>query len=114
MNPTLLITILVVSVICSLLLMRFSSKIEKQNVIILNIIAFIVSIGISLFGQMGQSLDVEILNGEVIGKYQETVSCSHSYQCNCKSVTTCTGSGATRSCSSYMQCGWQYRYPYFL
>lgn len=42
--------------------------------------------------------DVEVWNGVVTGKEQVWVSCSHSYQCNCRQV--CTGSGKNQSCST--------------
>jgi hypothetical protein len=58
--------------------------------------AIVVSLGWAA-GRYGQMLDVEIWNGQVTGKYSERVSCSHSYRCNC--VTTCSGSGANRTCS---------------
>ncbi len=35
------------------------------------------------FGFFAQVADREVRNGEVIGKSQETTSCSHSYPCNC-------------------------------
>lgn len=41
--------------------------------------------------------DVEVLNGKVLDKKIEIVSCSHSYECNC--ITSCSGSGQNRSCS---------------
>jgi hypothetical protein len=48
--------------------------------------------------------DTEIWGGAVTYKQRETVSCSHSYQCNCRSVTTCTGTGKDRTCSSSTVC----------
>jgi hypothetical protein len=43
--------------------------------------------------------DVEILNGEVLGKSRNKVSCSHSYPCQCRLV--CSGSGKNKSCSTH-------------
>jgi len=48
--------------------------------------------------------DYETWNGWVTNKQQVRVSCSHSYQCNCRMVETCTGSGKNRSCSSSQVC----------
>lgn len=48
-------------------------------------------------GKYGMMTDTEIINGQVLGKYSKEVPCEHSYRCNCH--TTCTGSGANRSCS---------------
>lgn len=42
--------------------------------------------------------DTEVWNGSVVSKKKVWVSCSHSYQCNCRE--TCTGSGSNRSCST--------------
>lgn len=39
----------------------------------------------------------EIINGKVTGKEQNTVSCSHSYQCNCRTVTSGSGKNQTTS-----------------
>ncbi len=64
----------------------------------LNIVigALVVSAGWAL-GKYAQAHDVEILNGQVTGKYSEKVSCEHSYRCNCRQ--SCSGSGKNRSCS---------------
>ncbi len=48
-------------------------------------------------GRYGQMADVEIWNGEVTKKQRTLVSCSHSYQCNCRQ--TCSGSGSNQSCT---------------
>jgi hypothetical protein len=48
--------------------------------------------------------DVEIWGGFVTYKQRETVSCSHSYQCNCRPVTTCSGSGKSQTCSTTTHC----------
>jgi len=48
--------------------------------------------------------DVEIWSGQVASKKQETVSCSHAYQCNCRPVTTCSGSGKSQTCTTTTHC----------
>ncbi|USV41108.1 hypothetical protein [Xanthomonas phage BUDD] len=54
-----------------------------------------------IYGCMAYSntADHEILNGQVTGKKQTWTSCSHSYSCNC--YTTCSGTGASRSCTRH-------------
>ena len=47
------------------------------------------------FGIYSQVARTEIWNGEITGKEQVWVSCSHSYQCNCRQVTRGTGKDAT-------------------
>lgn len=41
-------------------------------------------------------LDHEIWNGKIVKKEQESVSCSHSYDCHCHQ--SCSGSGKDRTC----------------
>ncbi|ADM79930.1 hypothetical protein phiAS5_ORF0087 [Aeromonas phage phiAS5] len=48
--------------------------------------------------------DTEILSGYVTSKERTWVSCSHSYDCRCRQVRTCSGSGKNRSCSTTRQC----------
>ncbi|MFC1640431.1 hypothetical protein ACFL2D_00095 [Patescibacteria group bacterium] len=48
-----------------------------------------------------QMSDTEIWNGTIAKKWEEKVSCCHSYQCNC--YESCTGTGANRSCSTICQ-----------
>jgi hypothetical protein len=69
-------------------------------------IALVAGIAISAVvyacGMVSQTSDVEVWNGEVLSKERERVSCSHSYDCNCRMVPvprSCTGSGKNRSCT---------------
>ena len=48
--------------------------------------------------------DTEILSGYVTSKQQTYVSCSHSYECRCRQVRSCSGSGKSRSCSTTREC----------
>jgi len=52
--------------------------------------------------------DTETWNGRVTEKKREIVSCSHSYQCNCR--TYCSGSDNTRSC--HQICSTCYEHSY--
>lgn len=45
-----------------------------------------------------KTMDTEILNGAVLSKSSERVSCEHSYSCNCRQVCS-TDSSGRRSCS---------------
>lgn len=47
-------------------------------------------------GKYGQMHDVEVLNGQVVSKSRDRVSCEHSYRCRCRE--SCTGSGQERRC----------------
>lgn len=59
-------------------------------------------------GSYAQTYDREILNGEVLSKERNEVSCSHSYSCNC--VTSCSGSGNNRSCTEICQTCYDHSY----
>ncbi len=48
--------------------------------------------------------DVEIWNGQVIGKNRKHDEYQRSYDCNCKNVQTCSGSGKNRTCSTRSVC----------
>lgn len=50
---------------------------------------------VTYFVTRSASYDTEILNGSVTSKSSERVSCSHSYQCNCRTVTSGSGSSKT-------------------
>jgi hypothetical protein len=53
----------------------------------LNIVIVVAVVSTVWFlGKGYQTHDVEIWNGKVTGKAQESVPCSHSYQCHCKST----------------------------
>jgi hypothetical protein len=52
--------------------------------------------------------DVELLNGSVTGKTQDRVSCSHSYSCNCRTVTRGSGKNKTTS----RECDTCYEHPH--
>lgn len=54
---------------------------------------FVMSFAYPVF-MFGQMADQEIRNGVVTSKNKETVSCSHSYECNC------SGTGSKRTCST--------------
>jgi hypothetical protein len=59
-------------------------------------------------GLYAKAAAVELLNGEVISKYEDQVSCTHSYSCNCKEI--CTGEGKDRTCST--SCDTCYQHPF--
>lgn len=79
----------------------------KEGLIMLGIQSIVLSAVI--FGSLyGQGADKQILNGEVVRKYNERVSCEHSYQCNC--VNICSGTGSSRSCSRVCQTCYEHSY----
>ena len=50
-------------------------------------------------GRYSETHDREVWNGQVVDKKRVEVSCEHSYDCNC--YTSCSGSGSNRSCTEY-------------
>uniref|UniRef100_A0AAU8KWS3 Uncharacterized protein n=1 Tax=Serratia phage Kevin TaxID=3161161 RepID=A0AAU8KWS3_9CAUD len=69
--------------------------------------------GLSYYAAISaSSSDVEVLNGKVLSKSRERVSCEHSYECNCYYVETCSGSGTSRSCTRTRHCSTCYEHSY--
>ena len=65
----------------------------------INVLVGVVVVMLGWFGgQYAQTMDREIINGEIIRKESHRVSCEHSYSCNCKE-TCSTRADGTRSCS---------------
>lgn len=54
--------------------------------------------------------DTEIWSGRITGKEKNTVSCEHSYSCNCRE--TCSGSGSSRSCSQTCDTCYEHSHDY--
>lgn len=72
-------------------------------------IAFFVCLSLKYFS----IYDTEILNGEILDKKSELVSCSHTYRCNCVNVQTCSSnSNGTQSCTNNEVCSTCYEHPY--
>lgn len=76
------------------------------------VVGVIVSAVVYACGLASQTSDVEVWSGEVTSKDREKVSCSHSYDCNCRQVTSCSGSGKDRTCSSSRVCDTCYEHSY--
>jgi len=70
--------------------------------------ACIVAGTCSAIASCANTSDVEIWNGRVTSKSSEHVSCSHSYQCNCRE--RCSGSGKDRSCSTVCDTCYEHAY----
>lgn len=59
-------------------------------------------------GRYAQMYDIEVLNGQVVSKSRDRVSCEHSYSCRCRDV--CTGSGQERRCSQVCDTCYEHDY----
>jgi hypothetical protein len=60
-------------------------------------------------GRYSQVADQEVWNGKLLSKSSDHVSCSHSYDCNCKDVCT-TNSKGQRSCTRKCDTCYEHRY----
>lgn len=81
----------------------------KEGLIMLGVQTLVISVVV--FGSLyGQGSDIQILNGEVTAKKKEKVSCEHSYQCNC--YTSCSGTGSSRSCTRICQTCYEHSHDY--
>jgi hypothetical protein len=75
----------------------------------LQILASIVVVGVVYgAGMYNQTADFEVWNGKITEKVREHGSYIRSYRCNC--VTTCTGSGNSRTCSETCQTCYENHY----
>lgn len=61
------------------------------------VIAFVVSFG-------SQTSDTQVINGEVVDRKRIHDHYLRPYDCNCRNVTSCSGSGSSRSCTSTRVC----------
>ena len=65
-----------------------------QELLLNIVIAALLASGVWAAGRYAQMRDVEVINGAVVSKSRERVSCSHSYSCNCtknsKSEESCS------------------------
>jgi hypothetical protein len=121
MINTTLIWLLLIPVILSAITIYLIPRLSKGQVPLLHTIVIAVggifvssSILYASFyiGKSTQTADNQIINGEVTGKNREHDSYKRPYDCNCRSVTRCSGSGKNRSCSSDRVCDtcWEDRY----
>ena len=72
----------VVSLIVFLIAYKlFPHKITAIEILIGVVVQICGVVMIYVFASYGAGKDTQILNGEVTGKYRDTVMCSHSYSC---------------------------------
>ena len=82
----------------------YSAEVTTKELLVsfgLNILVAAVCLGILQMFKYGQVHDYFILNGEVTKKYQDTVSCEHSYQ-------VCTTSNKTTTCVTHYEHSYDY------
>lgn len=77
-------------------------NVKVMEVAIAGAIGIIAAAIVYACGLASQTGDTELINGEVVSKDSQHVSCSHSYDCNCRMVRvpqTCSGTGKNRTCT---------------
>lgn len=84
----------------------------KPSPIVFAVISLLIGMTITastfMFGVGSKTQDYEVLNGQIIGKSKDKVSCRHSYSCNCRQV--CSGSGSSSSCSTVCDTCYEHSY----
>jgi hypothetical protein len=94
---------------------RFRSLSKRDWFVIFGgsmVLSTAISYAFLYYGQASKTDDIEILNGQIVGKERERVSCSHDYQCNCRTVTSCSGSGTSQSCTTSTTCDTCYEHSH--
>lgn len=95
MNPTLFLLFIPMILIAAFCRWRFPKTItwaEAAGQLAIGVVIVAIVWGISTYSL---TADTETMNGVVTGKEKNWTSCSHSYSCRCRTVTT--GSGKNRS-----------------
>lgn len=78
-----------------------------------NVVIGSIVLAIAFYGsQSAATADVEIWNGQITAKERLHGTYEKPYECRCKSVESCTGSGKNRSCSSTRKCDTCYETRY--
>lgn len=81
-----------IGIIMPLAVKLYTKELSITELAISSIGSVFIGAGVIYLGSYLETDDIELLNGSVISKYRETVPCSHSYSCNCrthKNTTTC-------------------------
>ena len=100
MNIYLLLLLLPPIIVCLVMKWRCHSTISWKEMAVQFVVPLILIAVVWNVSRYAQMQDTEILNGEVTSKKRVWTSCSHSYQCRCRTVYT--GSGKNRS--SHREC----------
>src|SRR3989338_175784 len=89
---------------------KWQAAITWEEMTLNIVICVALTAGIWYVGVFTKASDIEILNGEVVGKARERVSCEHSYSCNCRSERYCDSDG--NNCSTTEACDTCYEHSY--
>lgn len=83
----------------------FKHKINTTELALSLTVGVLLSVMVYNLGAYTKASDTEIWNGHVTDKYRDTVSCSHSYTCNCTTSTDSKGNSTTtcQTCYEHFQ-----------
>lgn len=97
MNSYLLLLFIPAVIIMLGFKLYFRDTISWKEMIVQLIVPIVVVALVWNTSRYSTMADTEVLNGKVTGKEQKWVSCSHSYSCNCRTVTSGSGNNQTTS-----------------
>lgn len=97
MNIYLLLLLLPPLIVVIVMKYLFHAALSWREVAVQSVVPLILVAAVWNVSRYSQMADTEILNGKVTSKEQEWVSCSHSYSCNCRTVTSGSGNNQTTS-----------------
>ena len=103
MNTTLMF-LLVFAIGCIAAAWHFMVHKDLRIAIGGGIMILILTVGGFYGGVAGVAADTEILSGQITGKTRKHDTYEHTYDCNCKQVKECSGSGSKRTCSTREKC----------
>lgn len=83
-------------------------EIKYKEMAVIALVSIVVAMGVYAAGNIGQTLDYEILSGEITKKERIHDSYVRTYSCRCRQV--CSGSGQRRTCSEQCDTCYEDRY----
>lgn len=99
---------LALSILTVFIMRRYAKGVSLSQIIGASAIGLVIAaliITTCFFGgRASKTHDTQVLNGAVTGKTREHGFYLRPYDCNCRQVESCSGSGSNRSCSSHQEC----------
>ena len=80
----------------------------QEALIVLGFGVFVAASAAGINACNGKQRDYQYVNGKVIEKKRERVSCEHSYECNC--YNSCSGSGSNQTCTRICSTCYEHSY----
>lgn len=67
-------------------------------------VSMIIFVGALYGSRATATADIQLLNGEIVDKTRAHGYYKRPYDCNCRQIKSCSGSGPNRSCSTHTKC----------